>query len=47
MRGFIASSGDVNVLTDPDRILECTLLKNAGDAYGCDLVPGRPKQRCK
>jgi hypothetical protein len=45
--GFLASEGEVNFLTDPDRIFECTLRGNAGDANACDLVFGRLNQRCR
>ena len=32
---------------DPDRIVECTLRRNAGDANACDLLRGNLDQRCR
>jgi hypothetical protein len=45
--GYLSSTGTVNFLTDPDRILECTLRRSAGDANACDLVRGNLDQRCR
>jgi hypothetical protein len=47
MTGYLASKGTVNFLTDPDRVVECTLRRSPSDANACDLVMGNLSQRCR
>jgi hypothetical protein len=45
-RGYLDGKGTVNFLTDPDRVLECTLRHNDSDPNVCEAVIGNVNQRC-
>lgn len=47
MTGYLDARGTINFLTDPDRVVECTLRRTESDANTCEPIMGNLSQRCR